>query len=354
MKKSMVILLMITFLVCNLISTGYTASKEKVYKWRAVTHQMVGTTRYVKTILPFCKMVKEASDGRLIIEPYGAGVLFPVTDSFDAVRSGVVEMSMVWSGYWVGMNPVFALAGSRPGDPITTFAENFYRAEQLAPILAKAYEKYGIKDLGSFDFATPDILCSTKPIRKLDDFKGLNIRTAGIGASYYKLLGASAISLSSPEIYSALQLGTVDAAEFNDWIINGQMGFDEVTKYVIEPCLHQGAVDDKELCVNPAAWASLPDDLKAIVLSCRDHARYLSAVSYLAENRETKREWIKKGIEDIQLPEEEVKKARESAAKFLIKFSKKSPESAEYLDTYIKVLQDLGYDFEAKLFGYSE
>ena len=78
--------------------TDYVSAAEKVYKWRAVTHQLVGTARYKGTVVPFCEMVKKASNGRLIIEPYGAGVLFPVPESFDAVRDGVVQMAMVWGG----------------------------------------------------------------------------------------------------------------------------------------------------------------------------------------------------------------------------------------------------------------
>ena len=80
MKKLLIFVLAIG--VCILFANGDNASaKDKVYKWRAVTHQLVGTSRYEGTVVPFCDMVKKASGGRLIIEPYGAGVLFPVTES---------------------------------------------------------------------------------------------------------------------------------------------------------------------------------------------------------------------------------------------------------------------------------
>ena len=351
MKKLLIFVLAIG--VCILFANGDNASaKDKVYKWRAVTHQLVGTSRYEGTVVPFCDMVKKASGGRLIIEPYGAGVLFPVTESLDAVRDGVVQMAMVWSGYWGGKDPVFALAGSRPGDPIVTFEENFYRAEKCAPILEKVYEKYGVKSLGAFDLASVEILCSTKPIRTLADFKGKNIRTGGLGASFYPMLGAAAVSLSGPEIYQALQLGTVDAAEYNDWLVNKEMGFNEVTKFVIQPCLHTGATDDKELIVNPKAWQELPDDLKQIVIASRDMARYLSAVAYGVENQKAKLAWIDGGVQIIQLPDAEVKEARLKAAQLIVEFSKKSPETQEYVQAYAEVLNDLGYLEEAKALGY--
>jgi TRAP-type mannitol/chloroaromatic compound transport system substrate-binding protein len=261
-------------------------------------------------------------------------------------------MAMVWSGYWGGKDPVFALAGSRPGDPIVTFEENFYRAEKCAPVLEKVYAKYGVKSLGAFDLASVEILCSAKPIRSLADFKGKNIRTGGLGASFYPMLGAAAVSLSGPEIYQALQLGTVDAAEYNDWLVNKEMGFHEVTKYVIQPCLHTGATDDKELIVNPKAWKDLPDDLKQIVIAGRDMARYLSAVAYGVEDQKAQMEWVKGGVQIIELPDADVKEARLKAAQLVVEFSKKSAETKEYVQAYAEALNDLGYYEEAKALGY--
>ncbi len=332
-----------------LVFSGTAIAKD--YKWRAVSHQLVGTARFVGTVEPFCECVNESSGGRLQIEPYGAGVLFPVPSSLDAVRDGMVQMGMVWSGYWAGVNPVFALAGSRPGDPIKTFSENFYRAEKLKDVVAKSYEKVGVKSLGAFDFAPPEILCSVKPINKMDDFKGKNIRSGGLGASFYAALGASAVTLTGAEIYQGLQLGTIDGAEYNDWLVNKEMGFHEVTKYVIEPVLHTGATDDKELIVNPAAWDSLPKDLQSIVLSCRDKARYLSAVAYEIDGEKAKQDWLKAGVEIIQLPDADVLEARKRAAKLIVDFGKKSPEAEEYVKVYAETLKELGYVEEAKALG---
>jgi TRAP-type mannitol/chloroaromatic compound transport system substrate-binding protein len=352
MRRGTAIVLAGFMLAAVFATADYSFAQQKVVKWRAVTHQLVGTSRYKGTVVPFCDMVKKASNGRLIIEPYGAGVLFPVPESFDAVRDGVVQMAMVWAGYWAGKDPVFALSGSRPGDPIVEYADNFYLSERAYPLVSKVYEKYSVKSLGGFDFGPAEILCSVKPIRSLADFKGKKIRSAGIGATFYSALGAGAVSLSAPEIYQALQLGTVDAAEYNDWLVNKEMGLHEVTKFVIEPVLHIGTCDDKDLLVNPKAWAELPDDLKAIVMAARDHARYLSATAYGVESKKAKQDWLKRGVQIINLPEKDVKDIRGIAAKVILDFSKKSPQTAEYVATYAKVLNDLGHPEEAKAIGF--
>lgn len=335
-------------------ATGQVAD-GKVYKWRMVTHQIPGTSRYDGTVVPFVEAVKEASGGRLIIEPYGADNLFPTTDTFDAVKDGVVEMGAIFTGFWTGKDPVFALgAGSIPGDPIKDFAGHYYRSNKLEPIVSKAYEKHGITNLGSFDYAPVEILISSKAIRSIEDFKGKNIRAAGMASIYYGKLGASAISLSPPEIYTGLQLGTVDAAEYNDYLVNKEIGLHEVTKYVIEPALHIGATSDKELIVNPKAWDSLPDDLKAIVLNARDKVRYESAIAYGIEGQKAKQEWVDAGVEIIQLPEEDIAEMRKKAFELLNEYKGESEASKEYIDAYAEVLNDLGYTEEAGLLGYKK
>jgi TRAP-type mannitol/chloroaromatic compound transport system substrate-binding protein len=278
------------------------------------------------------------------IQAFGGGVILPVGDTLDAVRDGIVQMAMIWPGYWAGKNPVFALAGSRPGDPIRTFAEGFYRAEQLHDIVAAAYEQEGVTSLGAFDFGPPEILNSNAEVRSLEDFKGKRVRSGGIGATFYNALGASAVTLTGSEIYQALQLGTVDMAEFNDWLVNGEMGFDEVTKFVIEPVLHTGAVDDKDLIVNPAAWDGLADDLKAIVLACRDRARYLSSIAYAVGNERAKQEWIANGVEIITLPEDDVMEARMIGAQVMLDFAERNPGARAYVEAYAQVLSELGHD----------
>ncbi|MDR0434740.1 MAG: TRAP transporter substrate-binding protein DctP [Gracilibacteraceae bacterium] len=364
-KKFWIVLLCITFVAGMTLAGcggGGTAggnaaaadpgAAEKVFKWRLVTHQTPGTARYDATVIPFCETVKTASNGRLIIEPFGGGALFPVSDSLDQIMNGVVEMGAIWSGYWGGKDPIFNLAGGIPGDPLYGFEEHCYRVEQQDPILRAAYEKYGVTYLGMFDYAGRDILMSNKPVRSVEDFRGLNVRTSGIGAEFYKALGANGVSVPGGEVYTAMQLGTVDAAEYNDWIVNKEMGFDEVTSYVIEPSMHNGVLSDKDLIVNPKAWNELPDDLKAIVLAARDGARYNSSQKFGVMSKLSATDWREEGVEVIELPEADVARMEDIAFEFLLNYKNSNPSTVEFVEKYAEVLNDLGYTEQAQKLGY--
>ena len=60
------------------------------------------------------------------------------------------------------------------------------------------------------------------------------------------------------------------------------------------------------------------------------------------------------GVEIIQLPEEDIKKARSLAAELIVDFGKKSPEAEEYVKIYAEVLNDLGYIDIAESLGYDK
>ncbi|GAA0324373.1 TRAP transporter substrate-binding protein [Oceanobacillus oncorhynchi subsp. oncorhynchi] len=330
--------------------------EKRVYEWRMVTHQIEGTSRYDGTIIPFVETVKEITDGQLIIEPYGSDILFPTTDSFDMVKNGVVEMGALYTGFWSGKDPVFTLGGGTiPGDPIRGFEEHFYRTERLEPIINEAYEQHGIKNLGAFDYAPEEVLISRVPIEGIEDFKGKNIRAAGVASQFYGALGASSISLSASEIYTGLQLGTVDAAEFNDFLVNGEMGLDEVTRYIIEPAIHVGPSTDKELIINPKAWEELPEDLKAAVYVARDKVRYESAIAYGVESQIAEQKWRdNQDIEFIELPEEDLEEMKEIGFDLLLDYKEESEFSKQYVEEYAQVLAELGYLEDAEKLGYEE
>ena len=327
------------------------AAKDTV-KWRLTTHSLVGTSRFDNVVVPFCEMVKKLSNGRFIIEPYGGGVLFPVFESFGSTQTGIVDAMMVYSGYWAGKDPFFGVAALGPASPIMTYPEGMYLDSQLFPLFQEAYAKHDLVYLGTADANTAEFLCSNKPIRSMADFKGIKIRTSAFGAQMYPLFGASAISLSGPEIYTALQTGTIDAAEYTDYEENMNMGLHEVSKYAIEPFLHGGIGEDKPLVINKKSWDSLSDEFKTIIYAALDHARYRSSQSGFIDTIKAKKKWAEAGVETIVIPQDEVVKIKETSLKYLVDWAKDKPSCQEYIKVYGKTLYDLGYNKEAFALGY--
>jgi TRAP-type mannitol/chloroaromatic compound transport system substrate-binding protein len=339
----------IAVILILLIATSASAA----YKWRAVTHALPGTVQQ-KIVEDFCETVKTLSQGELIIEPFAAGVLFPVFETFDNVVNNVVEVSVTYGAYWTGKDRGFFLT-QRPGCPVHTYAEGAYIVEKLEPFFAKLYSKFGIQYLGHLQNSPIyEQLMSVEPIRSIDDLKGKKIRASGIGALFYDALGATTSSLSAPEIYTALQTKNIDGAEWTFWDDNMRMNFHEVVNYVVDPGLHTGTCEFFPLAVNQAVWDDLPQHLKDIVIVARDRSRYHSAMVYVEEMK-VREKW--KELPNITIirwsPEDEAK-AIAVGLKIMKEECEKSEEGIWYLETYRQALWELGYKEEAKTLGYEE
>lgn len=348
MKKALAILLSVFFLVMG----AQTALAAKV-NWRLVTHAMPGTEQQ-RIAEVFAETVKTLSGGNFVITPFPAGVLFPVFETFDNLANGVVNVGMVYSAYWPGKDPLFNFT-TQPGSPLSTYAEGAYFVEKLEPWFEKLYAKHRLTYLGHA-MVSPlyEQLMSVVPIDSIDKLKGLRIRASGIGGQYYRALGATTVSLSAPDIYTALQTKSIEAAEWTFWDENMRMGFHEVVSHVLDPAFQNGTCEYFPLVVNTNSWNALPQAYKDIVLVARDRIRYLSVMVY---NREViaREKWkTLPNINVVTWSPEDTAKARSTGHKVVFEEAQKTPQGKEFLEIYRTSLWELGYKKDAKELGYKE
>ncbi len=122
MKKTLALVLTFVFLLA-----GAHGALAQDVKWRLVTHAMPGTEQQ-RIAEVFCETVKTLSGGKFVIEPYAAGVLFPVFESFDGVATMVVRHGL--QRLLAGKDPLFT---SPPiPDPSRHLARGAYLGEARA------------------------------------------------------------------------------------------------------------------------------------------------------------------------------------------------------------------------------
>ncbi len=238
-------------------------TSDKKFRWKMVMPWSKGLLFY-DMAQHFADSVKLASGGRLDIKVFSAGELVGAMETFDAVSKGAAQVGHDWPGYWKGKNENFVSFASVPFG-LDAEGYNIWLYERGG--LEQMQELYGRYNLVAFPCGNGGQemgLFSNKKATKLEDFKGMRIRTPGWFMDIMNQLGASVSPLPGGEVYLALERGVIDAAEFSAPAINYPMGFDEITKYVIEPGVHQPSVQCS-VFFNKDAWNSLPDDLKWIV-----------------------------------------------------------------------------------------
>lgn len=125
-------------------------------------------------------------------------------------------------------------------------------------------EKFGIVSLPCGAHSDEIHMHSRKPVTKIEDLKGLKLRTAGAWAEVAASLGASTVILPGGEVFPALERGVVDAIEWGTPGINYPLGFHKIAKYIILPGVHQpGAV--QECIFDKALWDGFDTQTKVLL-----------------------------------------------------------------------------------------
>ena len=313
-------------------------SQPKI-RWRAQSMWSASETTY-KAFEDFCKRVGAATGGRLEIQPFSAGAVVGVFETLDAVSAGVLDAQSTAPVYWSGKDPGFSVIGDlnfayqHPWQ-----AEAWYYHRGGLDMLREAYARYNVYPVG-VSWWGQEALVSKKPLKTTDDFKGLKVRTPqGMFAEIISKLGASIIVVPGGEVYSALDKGVVDAADWATESMNHRMGFFEVAKTSIRI---GHSMPSQEFAVNKAKWDALPADLKATVSSCVREWCWDQVQRIAVEDTDALTQIRGKGAAAGTLDEAEIGKMRALAQKTWEDWSKKTPLAKKAYDSQIAWLKALG------------
>jgi TRAP-type mannitol/chloroaromatic compound transport system substrate-binding protein len=202
------------------------------------------------------------------------------------------------------------------------------------------YATYGVHFVGGVWYGQ-ECLVSKRPLRSLADFKGLKIRAPqGMNGEIFTRLGAAPVQLPGSEVYTALERGVVDAADWGTLSMNDDLGYHKLAKYPTYPGFHSMPMG--EISVNKAKWDALPADLKAIIESATyEFARAMIQRNYLADAKVAV-ERGQRGFEPTDMPPAERQKFREIARSVWKEYAARSPMAQKVHESQIAFLQQLG------------
>ena len=163
------------------------------------------------------KALTKQSNGELTFKYFPGGVLGSEKEVVEQAQVGAVQMTRVSLGIVGPVVPdvnVFNL-------PFVFRAQAHMRKviddEIVDEILAKITDsEFGLVALAWMDGGTRN-LYTKKPVRKIEDLKGMKIRVQGnpLFIDAFNAMGANGIAMDTGEIFSALQTGVIDGAENN-------------------------------------------------------------------------------------------------------------------------------------------
>ena len=315
-------------------------AQQAPIKWKAQT-LWNAQERPQKTFEEFCKRVKVLTNGRLEIEPFPAGAIVPANEGLTALQSNVLQVLHTWPGYFSGRNPAFAalcdfiFAYEQPWE-----LDAFLHYRGGLELLRELYKPFGAYTVGVMAWGV-ESWPSKKPIRNMEDFKGLKIREPqGMEAEFMAKAGASVVVLPGTEIFSALDKGVIDATNWATASINNQTGFNQVAPYFTYPGFHSMPVGD--FTVRQADWDKLPEDIKQILTSaCREWA-WDTIEKVALDDLKVVGEAKAKGLTPIAWAPEDRAKARKIAQEIWQGWKSKNEQTKRVIEAQEAWLRELG------------
>lgn len=202
----------------------------------------------------FAKQAESLTGGKVKFQVFPAGTIGSPLKITESVQKKVAPAGHSWTGYDWGIDKTGAIFGGYVGSPpAEALLHWIYVGGGLDLWRQWRMEKFGVVGMPCGSHSDEIHMHSRKPVRTIEDLKGLKLRTSGAWAEIATNLGASTVILPGGEVYPALERGVVDAIEWATPGINYGLGFHKVAKYIILPGVHQpGAV--QECIFDKALW----------------------------------------------------------------------------------------------------
>lgn len=286
--------------------------------------------------------------GNLKIDIRPSKTVVPHRETAQAVAAGILQGDNNAVAYFAGRDPVFGMLGDLiAGFDTTEQNQMFFRFGGGNEILQKAWDKQlpgKIHVVGAGPFAK-EAFVSITPIRTVEDFKGLKLRSPeGMAAEVFRRVGAAPTSIPFPELYTALEKGVVDAADASSYTNNASLGFNKIAKYPIYPGIHSMAVI--QFIINQDVWEKIGPSGQAALetwyyAAWTDVTRATDLMDRELVAKDMS-ESSKTGIEVINWSQAERDKLRKVAQGAWEDIGKQSPLAQEAYDKYIEFMKKMG------------
>ncbi len=220
----------------------------------------------------FNEVLKKKTNGALEIKIFADSTLGAFQAAISGVRNGTIDMAVSGSGNFVGMIPLLGIFDIPFMFKDTAHAYRVLDGKVGDEMLAR-FGEFGMKGLAFWDNGWRQMTNSKRPIKTPEDVKGLKMRTTGSPAHIeaFKLLGANAVPMPLAELYTALEMRTVDAQEHPIGVLWSAKLY-EVQKHV---SLTYHAYSALVLVMNKKRFDGFsPEYQKALVEAAREGAQY--------------------------------------------------------------------------------
>lgn len=255
-------------------------------------------------VQPWAKEIEQATNGQVKIISYPGETLLKAADVYGGVKDGIADIGISCFSYTRGNFPVsevFELPGITYNNSKVASKVAWEGIKELNPAEIQDTHLLMVITTG------PGDLFTKKPVRNLNDLKGMEIRATGLSAATLQSLGATPVAMPQSDAYEALSKGVVKGNLGPIEVLQGWKQA-EVTSYITKtPFLYNTLFF---VTMNEDKWNSLsPENQQAIEKATQQYFEQVGMGLWDKQNDAAMNGAIKEnGMEIITLSPEEADK----------------------------------------------
>ena len=247
----------------------------------------------------WAKEIEKRTNGMVKITVFPGGTLTPADKCYDGVVKGISDIGMSVFGYTRGKFPLTEVIdlplGYKRGIVATRLITQYY--QQFKP---KEFDEVKVLYLHAHG---PGILHTKKPVSKLEELKGMRIRSTGLSAKVASALGATPAAMPMGETYDALQRGMVDGSLAPFEALEGWK-WGEVVKYTTES-FGSAYSTGFFVVMNKEKWNALSPEIQKVIVKVDTEWIEKTGMLWDEVDKSGRAFTLKLGNQIISLPQDE-------------------------------------------------
>ncbi len=271
----------------------------------------------------FANAVKTMSGGKFEISVHAAGEIMPAFGVVDGVQQGSVEMCHTAPYYFFGKDETFAFGCAIPFGLNSRQMTAWMYEGNGGKLMREFYAKYNIVNFPAGNTGSQMGGWYRKEIKSLKDIKGMKMRIGGFGGKILEKIGGVPQNIPAGEIYSSLEKGTIDAAEWVGPYDDQKLGFNKVAPFYYYPGWWEGG-PELDFFINNKAFDALSPENKAIVQAAASQAHVTMQARYDVKNPVALKQLVGAGTKLRPFPNDVMAAAFKAAMAFYDELSAKN------------------------------
>ena len=245
------------------------------------------------------KEVEKRTNGKVKVTVYHGATLTPANQTYDSVVNGICDVGMSALAYTRGKFPLTEVIdlplGYKSGVAATSLVNEYYKKfkpKEFDAVRVLFFHAHG-----------PGLLFTKKAVAKMEDMKGMKIRSTGLSAKVVQALGGAPVGMPMTESYDALSKGVADGIMCPYEALWGfKLG------EVVSNCTEDYAVAYSTaffVVMNKNKWNSIPVDAQKAIDMVNEEFIVKYGKVWDEIDKEGKEFMVKKGAKVIKLSKEE-------------------------------------------------